>query len=201
MLRSLRALSLRHFTEDRRKLRELILYISREARSHPDYGSTHLNKLLFFADFLAYAKFGEPITGAEYIREKHGPVPRPVRMGARSPVRELIKAGDLRLQSTALPRNMTRVTPVALREPDLSVFSAEELELVKSIIDTFPGWTAGRISKYTHELPQWHSVPLDEVIPYELVFVSENQQFTDAEIEHGLELARRHGWPVSKQGR
>jgi hypothetical protein len=194
---------MREFQEDRRKLKELILYISKKGESDPTYGSTLLNKALFFADFLAYAKFGNPITGALYIREKRGPVPRPMR--APSVVlTEMKRAGELRLHETQIPlrgKVITRVTPIAQREPDLSVFSAQEIELVDQVTGTFHGWPAGAISKYTHELPQWHTVPLNETIPYELVFVAQDQRMSEAETNHGLELARRYGWPLSKSGR
>ncbi|HET6960154.1 MAG TPA: Panacea domain-containing protein, partial [Vicinamibacterales bacterium] len=97
---------MRQFTEDRRRLKELILYISQESASDPDYGWTALNKILFFSDFLAYAKFGKPITGTEYMREKHGPVPRPLRAGKQSPVQELTRAGDLRLDAKPLKEQL-----------------------------------------------------------------------------------------------
>ena len=195
---------MRHFPEDRPRLKELILYISKQAEPDENFGSTALNKLLFFADFLSYAKFGKPITGAEYIREKHGPVPKPVRTGRNSPIAELERAGALRREATRLtgvPKEMTRVKPIALRQADMSLFSEDEINLVNQVIATFYGWPAGKISKYTHELPQWHSVPLLEVIPYETVFVAQDQRFTEAETQHGLELARRYGWPLSKPGR
>jgi hypothetical protein len=192
---------MRQFSEDRRKLKELILLISKEAESYEDYGKTHLNKILFFIDFIAYAKFGAPVSGAQYIREKRGPVPRPMRAGSRSPVNELVQTGELKIKSTPLPRNMTRQTPIAQRAADTSVFSEKEIELAKQVVHSFPDWTAGKLSKYTHELPQWHAVPLLETIPYELVFVDENQSFTEKEIQHGLALARQHGWSLSKRAR
>ena len=194
---------MRHFQEDRRKFEELILYISQQYASDPLYGTTRLNKVLYFADFLAYAKFGNPITGAEYIREKRGPVPRPMRAPARV-LTQMKGAGKLRLDETPsqlLGKVITLVTPVPLREPDLSVFSEDELGLIKDVVEHFRGWRAGTISKYSHQFPQWHAVPLDETIPYELAFVDEDQSFTEAEIRHGLELAQRHGWPLSKRGR
>jgi hypothetical protein len=192
--------AMRQFKEDRRKLKELILYISQQCASDPNYGSTHLYKTLFFADFLAYAKFGNPITGDEYKRELHGPVGRTVRRVRR----EMVSAGDLDEKETVVPnvpKKMTRRTPVALRQPDLSMFSEREIELVNNVINTFRGWLGGTVSKYTHELPQWHSVPIDETIPYELVFVAQEQRFTEAETKHGVELARRHGWPLTNNGR
>jgi len=185
---------MRHFTEDRRKLQELILYISQQCASDENYGSTILNKILFFADFLAYAKFGQPITGTEYIREEHGPVPRPIRDGYNNPVNELIRAGDMRRVEKPLPRNMKLIIPVALRDPDLSVFSEQEIALAKSVIDSFRGWRAGRLSKYTHEFVAWQCVALNETIPYETIFISPDQQLSKREIEFGQEIARRRGW-------
>jgi hypothetical protein len=194
---------MRHFTEDRRKLQELILYISRQYASDPLYGTTRLNKVLYFADFLAFAKLGNPITGAEYIREMRGPVPRTVRAPSRV-LTQMKRAGQLDLKPTPgqlLGKPITLVTPVPLREPDLAVFSKDEIGLINPIIEQFRGWRSGTISKYSHQFPQWHSVPLNGTIPYDLAFVDENQSFTEAEIRHGLELAKRHGWPLSKRGR
>lgn len=190
---------MRQFTEDRRKFKELILYISQQSESDPNYGSTLLNKLLFFADFLAYAKFGTPITGAEYMRELHGPVPRPVRTPVRV-LSEMVRAGELRLRQTPLPRSMTLVTPIALRQPDMSMFSDEERDLVDAVIGSFKGWTAGKISKYTHEFVLWQSVALNETIPYETIFVSPNQRLTDREVRYGQEIARKRGW-LKESGR
>lgn len=189
---------MRQFTEDDRKFKELILYISRKCEAHPDYGSTHLNKILFFADFLAYAKFGQPITGAEYMKERRGPVPRAIRRGANNPVRQLMRDGSIEIKKTPLPRNMMRVTPIARRDPDLSVFTNEEIELVKSVIETYGPWRAGTISKWTHQLPGWHIVPLHGTIPYETIFVSPNQEQSEHVVRRGQELARKYGWLAEK---
>lgn len=189
---------MREFKEDRQKLKELIVFISDECKVHETYGATLLNKLLFFADFLAYAKFGKPITGAEYVREKRGPVPSAVRTKEKNPVRELMREGAIRIQETVLPRNMTRRTPVALRHADLSLFSSEEIALVKSVIDSFGPWRAGTLSKYTHEFALWQSVALDEPLPYETIFVSPDQRLGAHAISRGQELAREHGWLTGK---
>ena len=56
----------------------MLLYVSQQCASDPEFGSTLLNKILFFADFIAYGKLGEPITSAVYVRDKRGPVPRDI---------------------------------------------------------------------------------------------------------------------------
>ena len=50
------------------KFKELVLYIASRCERDPTFGAVKLNKELFFSDFWAYAEFGEPITGAEYIK-------------------------------------------------------------------------------------------------------------------------------------
>ena len=138
----------REFNENRRKLRELILYISHQFESDPNYGSTHLYKTLFFADFLAYTKVGSSITGDQYRRESFGPVGRAVR----SVRRQMANTGDLRKKRhlfRPVQRIVTLKTPVAQRKPDMSIFSDAEIELVDQVINTFRGeWRAGAVSKY-----------------------------------------------------
>jgi hypothetical protein len=192
---------MRHFTEDRPKLKELILYISEQYKSAPEYGSTVLNKVLFFCDFIAYGKFGQPITGADYIRERHGPVPRAVRLMSRSPLQELEREGALRREQRPVPnvpKPMTQVVPIALRSADLSVFSDDERSVIDDVIGTFRGWKAGPLSKYTHEFPAWRSVPLNQTIPYETIFIGPDQRLSAAETKFVQDFARRHGWHRSK---
>ena len=192
---------MRHFTEDRRKYKELILLISKLAAPDPNFGSTHLNKLLFFSDFIAYLKFGHPISGETYIRENHGPVPKGVRAGFKSPVNELIREKRLRRDAEKVdggPKRMTRYRPVALDEPDLSLFSSDELELVNQVVSSFFGWRAGKLSKYTHEFPLWTSVAINETIPYETAFISPDQRLNEEQTKRVQEWARKRGWLTGK---
>ena len=181
------------FPEDRRKLKELILYISQQYKSDPSFGFLVLNKVLFFSDFIAYGKLGSPITGAEYKREKRGPVPRVIRDGARSPLLELKREGAATITETPTAWG-TLITAVPLREADTSVFSPEELEVVNQVVESFRGWRGGTLSKYTHQFVGWQSVPLDETIPYETIFFGPDQRLSADEIKFGQALAHRFGW-------
>ena len=53
---------------DERKLKELILYVADRCEADPTFGAIKLNKTLFYADFLAFASTGKPITGVETKR-------------------------------------------------------------------------------------------------------------------------------------
>lgn len=68
---------------------------------------------------------------------------------------------------------------VALREPDLLEFSAEEIESVLDMVRQFWGKNAKEVSDISHEDPGWRAIDLGETIPLELVFVA-RPEVTDA---------------------
>src|SRR5580698_5759462 len=61
------------------KLKEAIIYIASLSDRDDSFGSTKLNKLLFRADFMAYAQWGNLVTGVEYFALENGPAPRPMK--------------------------------------------------------------------------------------------------------------------------
>ena len=82
------------FQENEDKLKQLILYVSQKYAGDSEFGSTKLNKILYFSDFLFYANTGKPITGVTYQRLPYGPAPRrmkPVSM-------EMINNSQLAMQ-------------------------------------------------------------------------------------------------------
>src|SRR5437899_1435794 len=60
------------------KLQEMILYIAEHSKRDDGFGKTKLNKILFYADFIAFAKLGHSVTGQEYRKMPYGPVPRDI---------------------------------------------------------------------------------------------------------------------------
>ena len=68
--------------EAKRALRELILFIADRCEDEPTFGATKLNKILFYADFLSYALYGEPIAGVTYRKLERGPVPTILKLGS-----------------------------------------------------------------------------------------------------------------------
>lgn len=147
------------------KFAELIVYISRKCETDKRFGATKLNKLLYYSDFRAYARFGAPITGATYQRIEHGPAPRqylPV-------VKRLIARGEVEFENREhFARKQERL--IAKRDPDLEVFSDGELELVDGVIQEFWGRNAREVSDKSHK-EGWRLVEPGETIPYWTVFV------------------------------
>jgi len=173
--------------ENERKFRELILYISQKCANDPRFGAVKLNKILYFSDFLSYAHYSESITGMEYFKLQHGPAPRRL-----VPVREQMKReGDLGIQELPIGSGIER-RPVNLRAPDLAVFTAREIALVDAVIELFSSHTGRSVSDLSHKMSGWKAARLEETIPYETVFMSE-EPLTETDIARGQEIAVEHG--------
>ncbi len=180
-----------------RKLAELILYVSAKCAGDPNFGAVKLNKILFQADFFAYAEIGHPMTGVEYAKHEFGPAPRVL-----VEVREALERnGDIAIQRALrfLPKHWTVEKPmvrvIPLRDPDLSRFTPDEIALVDQVIEDNHGLSGSDLSEWTHTLPGWVAAEMFETIPYETVFLS-NEPPTAWEREHGLELAKQYAWPI-----
>ena len=153
-------------TYDEKKLQELILHIAVRSEGDPHFGTVKLNKLLFYSDFLAYMRFGRPITGAQYRKLEHGPVPSPG-----------VQENKLLTFS---------------RGPDLSRFSAEEIALVNQILVWARDPTDTRLSSFSHDFAGWDLVEIGEDIPYYIVLIPTVQRpLTKGEIEWGEKIAAR----------
>jgi hypothetical protein len=141
---------------DIEKLKRLIHYVAWKAGKRDWCGATKLYKVLWFADARQFVLTKKPITGAVYIREKHGPVPK-YGIVAR---RELEKAGAIR---TSKEGNLTRI--VALSRPDVSIFSVDELRAVDYWINHIDKeHTAESISDRSHDYA-WDIAKMGEELP------------------------------------
>ncbi len=165
-----------------RKFRELILYISMKSEGDDTFGAVKLNKLLFNADFLAFKNFGQSITGQEYLKLQQGPAPRRLVVNRE----EMKKAGEIAIRERDFyGKEQHRI--LALREPDINLFSAREISLVDDLILRWWGISATAISNASHEFVGWRLAQEKETIPYETILV-DSREPTDDEIRRGMEL-------------
>jgi len=155
------------FQPDDEKLRELILLISQASEGDAPYGSVKLNKLLFYVDFLAFTQFGKPVTGQEYQRLPNGPAPR--RLVPLT--KQMEHDGEFAIaRRDFFGRQLKR--PVAMREPDLSRFTADEISLVYKLLKRWWGKTASEISERSHRFAGWKLAREKETIPYAVALVN-----------------------------
>ena len=163
-----------HF--NRQKFRELILFIARESEPDRHFGATKLNKILYFSDFKAFAMLGRPITGATYVRLERGPAPQEML-----PVlREMEKEGAIdRVERRYF--NLLQKRVIAGQEPDMALFSALEIELVRNVILELHDMSASQVSALSHLDASWRLTDANEPISYGLAFV-DNKRPSDAQI-------------------
>lgn len=135
---------------DLAKLKNLILHIG--ANPHvQNLGETKLWKLIYFIDATALRETGRTITGSDFIRYDHGPVPS---RGEKS-LKQLSRTGDIRIVQEQFPSyRINRV--VAITPPAKKVFSAAELELIGRICRAHGNQTATYLSELSHREPAWH---------------------------------------------
>lgn len=147
------------------KFRNVLLYILERCAGKPNVGETVLYKLLYFSDFNYYELYEEQLTGAEYRKLPHGPVP--LKMNVL--LSEMMENGQLQRIKTeyhGLPQ--TRYLP--LRKADLTSMKASEKVVIDAVIAQMSDWNAATISQYSHGDKPWKVTEPNSTIDYELVF-------------------------------
>ena len=167
---------------------ELLLYVAERLRSDRAGGATKVNKVLYFADFAHVRRHGRPITGADYQKLQHGPAPRRLK-----PVRDrLVSDGSAEIHhEDFLGYTVNRLVP--LRSADTSVFTAEELATIDSVLDDLAGLNARQVSDLSHEEAGWLLVDEGDTIPYEAALVGARQVATATTRALEQAVAERYG--------
>lgn len=148
-----------------KKFKEVLLYILGKVGAKPNVGETVLYKLLYFIDFNYYEKYEEQLIGATYKKNHHGPTPMefPAIINAmiEDCVIEVVKSNYFQhFQKKYLPR----------KEPDLSVFNANEIKVIDDVLQKLSDMNAATISEYSHQDIPWMVTPDQKKIDYESVF-------------------------------
>lgn len=122
------------------------------ARTEPArLGAVKLNKVLWFADVENYRRTGRSITGlSAYVRLPRGPVPDGIQIA----LEELTTSGAISIRRQKV-FSYDRFEYVWLKEPDVSGFSAQEIDLLNQAIAAIESLTASEVSEYTHQDPLW----------------------------------------------
>lgn len=148
------------------KLRELVLYVCTTSEGDEAFGSVKLNKLLFYSDFLTYLRHGVSITEQEYQKLKNGPAPR-----LMLPLLNDMKASEQLAMAERRYFGLAQRKPIALREADLSKFSAQEIATVNQVLQTFQKHNGTEISELSHSFTGWQLAEEGETIPYSSVLL------------------------------
>lgn len=170
-----------HFDETR--FRELMLYLAYRCQDAVYFGSTKLCKLLYYSDYTAFARTGAPITGADYIRQPHGPMPREFYRQRDG----LIEAGLARMEMRVVfHHDQERLVPLVDGSYFDDKFSDPELDAIEWTLDKMAGMTASEASDYSHGEVGWIIAEDGDTIPYEAAYIVPK---TDVELNRVIDKA------------
>jgi uncharacterized phage-associated protein len=178
-----------NFQFDRAKFRELVLYVA--GKCPPErLGAVKFNKVLYYSDMLQYVVSGHPLTGASYRKRKHGPTTD----SFLSAIRDLCNDNSLETRDVSY-FGFAKKEYIALREPDMDRFNAQEISLVDGVIDfVCERHTAKGISELSHNLA-WESTKPGNVIPYFTAFLMYPTEVSDV----AFELAEQEGSAIEAE--
>jgi hypothetical protein len=162
---------------DRMKFKELILFICGSCEPSR-LGAVKLHKILYLADMLRFAFEGRAITGSIYVKREFGPTSRHLL----SALKELRRENAIRVGSSIYFR-FRKATYLPQREPDMSLFTEEEIALVRDVVDFVANHnTAKTISEFSHNRA-WEMAEFGAEIPYHTAFALFPSEISDETIE------------------
>lgn len=136
--------------------------------------TTALNKLMFYADFGHFKKYGNSISGIYYKALPKGPVPE----NYGGIYNHVVNAGFARVEEVDFDEFVgERFVPndPSPQDPDEELFSTAELETLTFISEKFKGKNTRQIVEISHEEPAWqHNVGDFQRISFEYGFELRN---------------------------
>jgi len=150
---------------DKDKFKQVLHYIISKVGTLDNIGKTVLYKMLYFSDFDYYELNEKSITGEKYFKLLNGPAPS----GFNLIVEELEKEGKIK-KIDAKYGNLLQIKFLSLCNPNLNLLSANELQLIGTVINKLSSMTASQVSGYSHKDMPWEATKEGEEIDYELVF-------------------------------
>jgi hypothetical protein len=169
------------------RLREAALYVMTKCAEADAFGLVKLNKILWKADFRAYAARRSPVTGRQYQRLPQGPAP--VEMYPL--LQDMQRDGDMRIEKRPVgPFEEQR--PFALVKPSMRYFSADDVGYLDSAIEAYWSFTGRDVSRDSHGVA-WETRANGDPMPYDLALLSD-ETLSQREVTHFARLAEERGW-------
>ncbi|MCO6431400.1 MAG: DUF4065 domain-containing protein [Deltaproteobacteria bacterium] len=143
---------------DSQRLIEMVRYFTSDGE-----WKTKLNKLLFYADFIAFKELGRSISGTRYVIGNYGPIPD----GHESIYGALIESKVVEPREHYARESGEPVEKLyASSPPDRRAFSLPEFKIMERIKSFFTGMSAKQIADYSHEESAYLSGELGSCISY-----------------------------------
>jgi hypothetical protein len=117
-------------------------------KARPGMGSIQLRKALIIADALYNTLAGESITGAKYVKHKYGPVPDDEAFLVLSHMAFPTHKVDMIEEPVGY---YTKNSYYPIDEPDYSLFSRTQINVINYAADTAWKYAATALSGMTHD--------------------------------------------------
>lgn len=150
---------------DSEKFKAMIHYIISRCEFKKNFGRVVLYKLLYFSDFDHYEIHEKPISGEIYTHKRNGPTPSHFSTA----IKELINEGKVN-ESQERVITFLKFKYSCLKEPDTSLFSEDELQVINDTINRISHFYSNAISEYSHGDLPWKLAKEGEPLNYEAVF-------------------------------
>ncbi len=151
---------------NKEKLGQLMIHLATNPKV-TNLGLTKLYKLVFFCDVTHLRGEGKSITGSEYIKYEHGPVPS----RGESTLKKLSIDSKIAMNREVLDaRNDVRIQRISSKAvADMSKFSKEELETIAQVVESFGARTAKELSDISHSEPAWIEAAMQDKLDPQLM--------------------------------
>ena len=170
------------------RLREMVIYIAERCAEASRFGKIKLNKIIWKADFDAYAARRVPVTGRAYQRLKFGPAP--IEMAPL--YGEMLQDDLITVSLVDLGDNYVEHRTIPKVRPELKFFSKDDLSYVDRSVNYFWELTGEEASDDSHGVA-WRSRADGDPMPYELALLSDSPP-SDEQARRLLEMGEKLGW-------
>ena len=184
-------------TNNYTRAKDVVHYICAQCRDSRKFGAVKLNKILWYADTLFYARGGQSLTGLRYIKMRLGPVPSDIQH-ILDQMEQKDKTITVTKSDPSLPSGKYNAWVFqANGEPDMSHFSTEEKEVLDNVISHIRDHhTSDSISELSHNWA-WEIAQMGEEIPVGTCLITDFIMPNEADKKWASDLLAKH---ESRQG-
>jgi putative zinc finger/helix-turn-helix YgiT family protein len=144
---------------DLNKLFQMIIFFAKDGVL-----KSKLCKLSFFAEFKFFKDNAVSISGAKYAHASHGPVPDNYEHYFAILIHD---EGAIRVEEIHYGDNIFGETYYSVVEPDLSVFSDDELEVLLAAKKFFKDFNATQIREFSHKERGYIETRIGDIISFD----------------------------------
>jgi hypothetical protein len=150
--------------ENIEKFKQVFLYITKKVGAWPNVGKTVLVKLLYFIDFDYYEQYEEQLMGLKYIKKEFGPL----ALNFNKMINGMKKAAQIKEVASPYSEYQRKYLPLV--EPDISLFTEQEIKHIDSVLEKHAHKNDKEISDFSHKDIPWLAADMDKELKYEAVF-------------------------------